>query len=302
MRIFHVPVLTKEVLELLNPRPNEQAIDGTIGDGGHSEMILERIGPKGKLLGIDLDPRALEIAKQRLARFGKRFIPIQGNFSAMEELAAAKEFENPSIILLDLGLRKSELEDSGRGFSFKRDEPLDMRFDPASPIAAAHIVNNSSKEELIAIFRSFGEEPLSPQMAEAIVAERKKEPITTTGRLTEIILGVYRRKLRSKKEIPWIGGIHPATRAFQALRIRTNDELEHLAAALPQAMRLLKKGGRLAIISFHSLEDRIVKRFFRDQKKNLKILTKKPIVPREEEIKENPPSRSAKLRVAEKIS
>lgn len=301
MEKIHYPVLKEEVLKMLDPKPGTNAIDGTLGDGGHSGAILERISPKGMLLGIDLDPAALEFAKKRLSQFGNRFVAVQGNFSSMEEMAAANKFPAPSSIILDLGLRTEELEHSGRGFSFKRDEPLDMRFDPGSPVTAAHLVNDLSEEELESVLRSFGEEPLSGLIAREIVSERKKELITTSGRLAEIILSVYRRKLKSKKEIPWIGGLHPATRTFQALRIRTNDELEHLRAALPQAIRILRAGGRLAVISFHSLEDRIVKRFFKEQGANLKILTKRPVVPTDEEIKENPPSRSAKLRVAEKI-
>lgn len=298
---YHVPVLKEEALALLNPQKNENAIDGTIGDGGHGEAILEAIGPKGKLLGIDLDPKALETAKERLRRFEKRAILAQGNFSAMEEIAARVGFPTPDLILLDLGLRTAELESSGRGFSFKRDEPLDMRFDPENPATASHIVNQSSKNELIAVFRSFGEEPLANEIAEGIISERKKNPIVRTNQLSEIILSAYRMKLKSKKEIPWIGGLHPATRIFQALRIRTNDELEHLRGALPQIKRLLKAGGRGAIISFHSLEDRIVKRFLKAQGNDIKILTKKPLIPDLEEIEKNPAARSAKLRVFQKI-
>lgn len=301
MAQFHVPVLEKEVLELLNPKTNEHAIDGTIGDGGHAQMILERTGPKGKLLGIDLDPRALETARKRLEKFGKRVTLTQGNFSSLEELAARENFENASIILLDLGLRTAELETSGRGFSFKRDESLDMRFDPSQSVTAAHIINQASKEELMTILRAFGEEPLAAQIAEGIVSERKKEAIVRTGQLSEIVLSAYRRKLKSKKDIPWIGGIHPATRTFQALRIRTNDELEHLRAALPQTLRMLKPGGRLAVISFHSLEDRIVKRFFKENKDSINALNKKPLVASREEVSNNPASRSAKLRVMRKI-
>lgn len=309
MVAYHVPVLQEEVITLLAPKSGEHAIDGTLGDGGHAEKILEATGPKGKLLGIDLDPRALETARKRLAKFGSRFSSVQGNFSSMEELATRENFENPSIILLDLGLRTAELETSGRGFSFKRDEPLDMRFDPSGLQTAGSIVNDSSREELEKILRLFGEEPLAREIVGAIVLERKRDPITTTGQLLEIVLSAYRKKLKSKKEIPWIGGLHPATRTFQALRIRTNDELEHLRAVLPQATRLLRPLGRLAVISFHSLEDRIVKRFFKessstkvsDDRQVLRILTKRPIVPSEEEIKQNPASRSAKLRVAEKI-
>lgn len=306
---YHVPVLQEEVIALLNPQKNENAIDGTVGDGGHAEAILECIGPKGKLLGIDLDPKALEISKKRLERFGDRFIPAQGNFSAMEEIAAGASFPAPNMILLDLGLRTAELESSGRGFSFKKDEPLDMRFDPANQLTAAHILNQAGKDELITILRSYGEEPLAKEIAEGIVSERKKNSILRTVQLSEIVLSAYRKKLKSKKEIPWIGGIHPATRTFQAIRIRTNDELEHLRAALPQALRLLPGGGRLAVISFHSLEDRIVKRFFKESsfanasedRPMVQILTKNPVVPKEEEINKNPASRSAKLRVLKKI-
>lgn len=298
---YHVPALEREVIELLDPQSGESTIDGTIGDGGHAQMILERTGPKGKLLGIDLDPRALETAEKRLEKFGKRVILTQGNYSSIEEIAVRENFEKVSIILLDLGLRTAELEDSGRGFSFKGDEPLDMRFNPASPFTAADLVNRSSRDELAQILSSFGEECLAPQIAAEIAAVRRDDPILRTSQLVKIILDVYKKKLHSKKEIPWIGGIHPATRTFQAIRIRVNDELEHLRASLPQALRLLSPGGRLAVISFHSLEDRIVKRFFKEQGRTVQLLNKKPIIPKEEEIKINPASRSAKLRVLKKI-
>ncbi len=306
MPATHVPVLLEEVIKFLDPKPNQNFIDGTLGDGGHAEAILERIGPEGKLLGFDLDEQALKTARERLKQFEERLILVRKNFSNMAEAARETNFPKADGILLDLGLRAAELEESGQGFSFERDEPLDMRFGGVSPSilfgareeTAADVINNRSAEELQKIFRDYGEERLAREIAAAIVERRQEKAFATTTDLREIILAVYRAKLKSKKEIPWIGGIHPATKVFQALRIEVNKELQNLRQALEAAPDLLAPHGRIAVISFHSLEDRIVKRAFRDDSR-IKALTKKPITPSEAEIARNRRARSAKLRVAE---
>jgi 16S rRNA (cytosine1402-N4)-methyltransferase len=302
--MVHSPVLVKEVLNYLNPQPNQNFIDCTIGDGGHAIAVLERLGPKGRLLGIDLDPEAIKDAQARLsaANFQDRVILVNDNFKNLASIVAQYNFFPVQGVLLDLGFSSSTLE-RGRGFSFEKDEPLDMRFNPKEEReTAAAIVNRWSESQLTMILKEYGEEPLANQIAKAIVIRRKKERILTSQQLSEIVLEVYRKKLKSKKKIPWIGGIHPATRTFQALRITVNEELQNLQEVLPKAIEVLELGGRLAVISFHSLEDKIVKNFFKDEnEKSLEIITKKPIIPSEEEIKINPRARSAKLRVAEKI-
>lgn len=313
--MFHVPVLIKEVIELLDPKTGESFIDCTLGNGGHALAIIERLGANGQFLGIDADEEAIKVAKVQISNFSaqdgsasggqfpiKEVIIIKDNFVNLKNIIQKNKFAPIDGILFDLGMRSDELEDSGRGFSFLRNEPLDMRFDKEGESrTAATILNNASTEELERIFRKFGEERFSKDIATDIVSVRKKSKIATTSDLVAIILSVYRKRLRSKKEVPWIrGGIHPATRVFQALRIATNHELENLEKVLPDAIDLLSAGGRIAIISFHSLEDRIVKHFLRSRP-DLKILTKKPIVPQDEEIEINPRSRSAKLRVAVKI-
>ncbi|MEA3272099.1 MAG: 16S rRNA (cytosine(1402)-N(4))-methyltransferase RsmH [Patescibacteria group bacterium] len=292
---MHVPVLLEEVIKYLNPKSGDNFIDCTVGDGGHTIEILKKILPDGKILGIDFDKEAIETAKSQIEEEGlnkKRIIFVQGNFADLAEIVRGVGFKNIKGIFLDLGLRTEHLEKSNRGFSFQKDEPLDMRFGgkyPNQP-TAAEIINSWPKNELGKIFKEYGEERRCWQIAEEIVRKRKKKRILTTRELADLALEVYGGQR---------GKIHPATKIFQALRIVVNDELENLKKVLPQAVELLEKNGRIAVISFHSLEDRIVKQFIRAN--NLKKLTKKPITSSEEEINKNPKSRSAKLRVAEKL-
>ncbi len=298
----HEPVLMKETLESLDLKPNDNVIDCTLGDAGHSEAMLEKITPKGKLLGIDLDTEAVLRAKRFLYRFADRAVVVRDNFSNLKEIAEKNSFKPVDAILMDLGWSSPQFSERGRGFSFQTDEPLDMRYSTTEKETAADIVNNGGEQELAGIFKNFGEEKLNKEIAEAIVDFRKIKRIEKTGELAEIILQVYRVKLRTDKEIPWIGGLHPATKVFQALRMEVNHELENLKKVLPQAVEILSSGGRLAVITFHSLEDRIVKQYFRSiASKTIKLVNKKPINASEEEIKLNPRARSAKLRVVEKL-
>ncbi len=300
---LHEPVLYKETLQGLAPHPGGTYIDCTLGGGGHAAGILELSSPDGRLLGIDADPDALERARVRLLPFGDRATLRHGNFSRLMEIAAEAGFTQVDGILLDLGLSSDQLAAQGRGFSFQRDEPLDMRFSPDQPVTASDLVNSLSERELADLIRRYGEEPRARRIARAIV---KARPVQTTGQLADIILHLTGRR----------GKLHPATRTFQALRIAVNEELAALEAALPQAVELLKPGGRLAVITFHSLEDRIVKQFMRRAAQGcdgrpecggviespiLKLINRKVIKPTEEEIEKNPRSRSAKLRIAEKL-
>lgn len=306
----HVPVLKAEVLHALNLAPGKNIIDATLGDAGHAEEILKLTSPDGKLLGIDADPEGLLRAKKFLYEVGPRVTFVRDNFSGLKSIVAREQFGPVHGVLLDLGWSTPQFEDRGRGFSFLADEPLDMRYGGKEQltmnneqVTAADVISESLESRLEEIFRVYGEEKLSKEIAQAIVTKRKEKKIETSGELAEIVLQVYREKLKTDKEVPWIGGLHPATKVFQALRIEVNQELEVLKAALPQIVEVLEPGGRAAIISFHSLEDRIVKHFFKSQNtKNITIITKKPIVCSDEEAKDNPPSRSAKLRVIEKVS
>lgn len=309
--MIHIPVLQKEVIQYLNPKPNENFIDCTIGEGGHTAAILEKNKPRGKVLGIEIDPELYKALKSRMAefpisnsQFPNRLVLVNDSFVNLKEIGEREKFQPISGILFDLGLSSWHLEKSGRGFSFQKDEPLDMRFHvthfPRSSkmcyeLTAEKIVNEFSEEEIERILRNYGEEKFAKRIAQKIIEEREKGPIKTTFQLVEII----------KKSVPKNyerGRIHPATRTFQALRIAVNGELSNLKKVLPQALKILEVGGRLVIISFHSLEDRIVKNFYRNRISiDLKILTKKPLRPSIEEIKINPRSRSAKLRAAIKI-
>ena len=289
----------------LRIRPVGRYIDATVGGGGHALGILMGSAPDGELLGIDADSMAIALAGERLAEFGRRVTLVQGNFADVEEIAVEHGFCPVDGILLDLGLSSLQLEAAGRGFSFQLDGPLDMRFSPSQTTTAADLVNDLSVEELASILFRYGEEPRARRIARAIVAER---PINTTGELAALVKRTVSRRKR----------LHPATRTFQALRMAVNEEMECLAAVLPQALRLLAPGGRLAIISFHSLEDRLVKQFFRKEARDclcplevpvcvcghratLGILTKKPIRPSADEAAANPRSRSAKLRIAYRL-
>jgi 16S rRNA (cytosine1402-N4)-methyltransferase len=283
-------------------------IDCTVGDGGHSEMILKKIGPNGKLLALDADAESLLNAERFLHCFENQITFVHDNFSNLASIIKEFYFEPVDGILMDLGWSMSQFKERGRGFSFEKDEPLDMRYvgsqisDIENQISAAEILNTYSIQELERIFRVYGEEKFYKEISKKIVEHRKVEKFETTQQLVNVVLQVYRQKLKSTKEIPWTRGIHPATKIFQALRIEVNHELEVLEQALPQAVEILKKGGRLAVITFHSLEDRMVKHFFKQKEhKVIKLITKKPLVASEEEIRLNASSRSAKLRVVEKL-
>jgi len=295
--VTHIPVLQKEVLEYFDQKPNENFIDCTIGEGGHTLAILEKNGPKGKVLGIEWDPELYKkLLRSDLDRLKARLILVNDNFANLEEIAKSQKFRSVSGILFDLGMSSWHLEESGRGFSFQKKEPLDMRYNPQNPLTAEKIVNYRSALEIEKILEIHGEERFSKQIAKYIISFREVKPIKTTSQLVEII----------KKATPdWYHRrkIHPATKTFQALRIAVNDELNNLEKALPKALNILKPGGRIVAISFQSLEDRIIKNFLKEKAKEniLKILTKKPIKPSLEEIKINPRSRSAKLRAAEKL-
>jgi len=298
----HIPVLLNEVLEGLNLNKNSKVIDCTLGDAGHSEAILDAVGSKGKLLGIDADPESLLRAKRNLYRYENQVIFVRDNFVNLTEIISTSGFNNADAVLLDLGWSTPQFKERGRGFSFENDEPLDMRYGGVSGENATDIISEYTEAELEKILRYYGEEKLSREIAKEIVWSRTVNKIDHTAPLVEIILGVYRRKLKTNKEIPWVGGIHPATKVFQALRIAVNKELEVIRQVLPQAIEALSSGGRLAVITFHSLEDRIVKQFFvKNQNKTIKIINKKPIIASEEELTNNPSSRSAKLRIIEKI-
>ncbi|PIR04245.1 MAG: hypothetical protein COV59_03625 [Candidatus Magasanikbacteria bacterium CG11_big_fil_rev_8_21_14_0_20_39_34] len=302
----HVPVLLEEVVQSLELSPNKNIIDATLGDGGHSERILEKIAPQGKLLGIDADPEAILRAKHYLQKDEKRCVFFRGYFDELKEIVESTHFQNVGGILADLGWSSPQFEQRGRGFSFqKMDERLDMRFSGSSSQgqhSASEILNEMEEIELARIFHVYGEEKLSKEIAEAVVMQRKEKSFEKVQDLVEVVLTVYRKKLKTDKEVPWIGGLHPATKVFQALRIAVNDELHRLESFLKTAVDILDPGGIIAIISFHSLEDRIVKHFFKSEsKKQIEILTKKPIIPNTKEQEENPRSRSAKLRVAKKL-
>lgn len=286
MELPHLPVLLSHVTERLAPHPNENVIDGTIGAGGHAEALLEKTGPNGRLLGLDADPSALKISAERLARFGERVTLVHANFSEMERVARELEFGDVRLIILDLGLSSMQLADKRRGFSFDSDS-LDMRADTTGEVTAADLVNSLSELELANLIYRLGEEPRSRRIAKAIVNER---PFSSAKELSETIERAVGRR----------GRIHPATRAFQALRMGVNHELENLERALPQTVALLEVGGRVGIITFHSLEDRIVKRYLKDETR-VRVLTKHPVQATREEELANPRARSAKLRVAEKI-
>ncbi len=304
----HVPVLLNEVVAYLDPQPNENVIDLTVGSGGHASAILEKTSPNGKLLGIDRDAEALTDAKQTLQPFHNRILLKQTSYEHFPSILNEHPAVHPiSRILLDLGLSSRQLENDKRGFSFQNpDSPLDMRFDAGeSTPTAADLINTSTSDQLARILEEYGQEPFARAIAQAIAQKRSVQLFQTTGQLAEVVLLVYRERLKSKREVPWVGGRHPATKTFQALRIAVNKELERLRAVLPLAVMALRPGGRIAVISFHSLEDTIIKHFFREQarssKPTLRIITKKVIQPTFEERKTNPRSRSAHLRVAEKI-
>lgn len=284
----------KEVLKALEPAPGKTIVDCTVGLGGHAEAISERIRPGGKLIGIDADAQALEIAQKRLKGSGETdVLLVQGNFDELDAIFERLGIKKADGFLFDLGVSSLQFDKPERGFSFRHDAPLDMRMDTSAETTAAIIVNRSGEAELDRILEDYGEERFHRRIARAITEERKKEPIETTGKLVEVILRAVPYKGRH-------GKVHIATRTFQALRIAVNDELKRLERTLDEAIGLLNPSGVICVISYHSLEDRIVKNKFREAKAKgtLEILYKKPVVPEEEEMGENPRSRSAKLRAA----
>lgn len=292
MDVHHQPVLLLEVIEQLQPASGGIYVDGNLGFGGHSAAILECSAPDGKVVGFDLDPDALKYARQRLAPFGRRIRFVRGNFAAMAAVLQDMGIREVQGILLDLGLSSFQLDASGRGFSFQGDEPLDMRMDPSQSTTAADLVNTLSRDELADIFYFYGEERQARRIASCIVEERQHTPFRSTGQLAGVIERAVPRRFHPSK-------IHMATRSFQALRIAVNNEMDNLARVLASGTSLLAPGGRFCVISFHSLEDRLVKNSFKEQRE-LQVLTRKPIVPTAREVGQNPRARSAKLRVAER--
>ncbi len=302
----HISVLYQEVLEALQIKAGGLYADLTLGAGGHAKGILDASSPDGKLIGLDVDPQALAIARKVLNNFGERANIIQASYLTLEDQLEYLSWKKLDGITLDLGASSMQFDTAKRGFSFSHDGPLDMRFDPRNDLTAEMIVNNWGKQQIADILFQYGEERRSRKIADEIIANR---PITSTKQLAELIKSVIGDQ-KSK--------IHPATRSFQALRIAVNDELESVKQILHTSIKCLAPGGRLAVISFHSLEDRIVKNIFRDASKPVrdsadpmnriirepivKLITKKPIVPTEKNIKENPRARSAKLRVVEKCA
>lgn len=307
----HIPILRDTVVSLLEPKRGGIFVDGTLGGGGHAEAVLEQLPQDGKLYGIDRDGAAIEAASARLARFSEAFTAIRGNFFDMKQLLAQQGVTEVDGILLDLGVSSYQLDTPERGFSYHEDAPLDMRMDSSAPFSAYDVVNGYSAEELTRIIREYGEERYASRVANTIVREREKAPLDSTVRLAEIVKLALPAPARREPQ-------HPARRTFQALRIEVNGELAGLSQALTDAHDLLRSGGVLAVITFHSLEDRITKQTFRTfenpctcdprapmctcgKTPTAKALTKKPIVADETELEENPRARSAKLRAIRKL-
>ena len=315
---MHRPVLYHQIIHALRPSPAGLYVDCTLGAAGHAWGILEASSPDGLLLGLDLDPQALEIARTRLEPFGDRAILRQASYTTLQEQLRSLGWVAVNGVLLDLGVSSMQLDTPQRGFSFQADAPLDMRFDPHARLRASDLVNDLPEQELAQLIYRYGEEEQSRQIAQAIVRAR---PVHTTGELAAILINLSAGKQSAKSRRKKGSGrlIHPATRTFQALRIAVNRELEGLESVLPQAVAALAPGGRLAVISFHSLEDRIVKQFFRRESRDCLCpprqplctcghkaviieLTRRPVIPDPDEISQNPRSRSARLRVAERVS
>ncbi|MCL5783786.1 MAG: 16S rRNA (cytosine(1402)-N(4))-methyltransferase RsmH [Patescibacteria group bacterium] len=302
MSNYHVPVMLKEVVQLLQIKKDRWYVDCNLGGGGHTEGILKA---GGKVLGIDMDPDAIsEVAKKHdlkieqtndnLQAISDNLILYQSNFSNLEEIVKKFSLDPIEGILFDLGVSSFQLESPKKGFSFNIEAPLDMRMDPKTSVTAADLVNALREDELTKLIQNLGEENFAKKIAKKIVEVRQKKRIETTNELAQIITSARPRSYTDRT--------HPATRTFQALRIAVNDELNSLRIALPQAVTILNPGGRLVVISFHSLEDRIVKHFFQNEQKksSITIITQKPLTPTDEEIESNPRSRSGKLRVVEK--
>jgi 16S rRNA (cytosine1402-N4)-methyltransferase len=323
--IGHRPVLYQEVIQALQPRSSGRYVDGTVGAGGHAWGILEESSPDGLLLGMDVDPQALNLAAEYLAPYGQRAVLIRGSYTMLDRNLIDLGWPDVDGIVLDLGLSSMQLDTPERGFSFQTDAPLDMRFDPNNLVSAADLVNKLDETELADLIYRYGEERGARRIARSIV---KNRPIETTGQLAELVLKTIGGKARyptdkfsSNKEgsRTYKKTVHPATRTFQALRIAVNRELESIETVLPQAVTSLAPGGRLAVIAFHSLEDRLVKQFFRRESQDcicpprqpvctcghravIREINRRPIQPQPAEVEQNPRSRSARLRVAEKLS
>lgn len=296
MKSGHKPVLLKEVIEIFDPQPGQTYIDATVGEGGHAKEVLKRITPRGVFMGLDWDPNVLVKVKSELSSYAEknRIILQTANYTNLGELAEKNNLGKVDGILFDLGFGTHTLELSGRGFSFLKDEPLDMRYSPETgSVTAADVLNKFSEQELEKIFRECGEERFSRRIAKDVILARSKQKFETTSQLVRVIGKSIPTRFPKQK-------IHLATRVFQALRIFVNQELNNLKIALPQTTKILKPGGKIMVISFHSLEERIIKNFFKENKREgiLEIITSKPTRPTAEEIGVNPGARSARLRAA----
>ena len=314
MKAGHLPVLAEEVLAMLAPRPGSLQIDATVGGGGHTERILEATSPDGRLLGLDADAAAIARADGRLRpRFDGRLVLRRANFRELAEVAPEAGFEAVDGCLFDLGLSSFQLADTDRGFGFRAGGPLDMRFDTGRGVPAAELLATLDADELTALFRRYGEEPKAGRIARAIVDARRSAPVATAEELAALVERVVPPNPRQPRRT------HPATRVFQALRIAVNEELEALETGLAAAVDLLRPGGRLVVLSYHSLEDRIVKRFFAAERRGcvcppelpvcvcgrdprLRLVTRRSVTPTAEEVAANPRSRSARLRAAERLA
>jgi len=309
----HLPVMADEVIETLAPAAGSLQIDATVGGGGHTERILEAASPDGRVLGLDADGAAIDRVGRRLARFGDRLVLRRANFRELADVAPAAGFGAVDGMLFDLGLSSFQLADRERGFGFRAGGPLDMRFDTSRGVPATELLASLDADELAALFRRYGEEPAAWRIAKAIVAARTTVPIRTAEELAALIERVLPVNPRQRRRI------HPATRVFQALRIAVNEELDALEAGLSAAVELLRPGGRLVVLSYHSLEDRIVKRFLNTERRGctcppeapvcvcgraprLRLVTRPSLTPTEAEIDANPRARSARLRAAERLA
>jgi 16S rRNA (cytosine1402-N4)-methyltransferase len=303
--------MLEQVLGCMDIGRKDRIVDCTLGEGGHALGFLERLD-EGRLIGIEQDREILQKASDRLGEYGDRFIPVRDNFANLKEIVRKNMGKTIDKIFFDLGISMYHFRVSGRGFSFMRDEPLDMRLDQSKPLSARDVINQFSRKKLTEIIWAYGEERFSNRIAHYIVTERVKKPITTSSELADTVMRAIPKKF-------WPKSVHPATKTFQAIRIFVNDEIEILDRAVRDGIDLLKPGGRICVISFHSLEDRIVKSVFKDLnrgchcppdfpvcvcggKRTIKVLTKKPLYPDELEVEQNPASRSARLRCAAKLS
>jgi 16S rRNA (cytosine1402-N4)-methyltransferase len=313
MKEGHLPVLVEEVMSMLAPAPGSLQIDATVGGGGHTERILEATNPDGRLLGLDADGAAIARVGHRLARYGDRLVLRQANFRELGRVAPDAGFSEADGFLFDLGLSSFQLADAERGFGFRTGGPLDMRFDTTRGVPAAELLATLDTAELTALFRRYGEEPYAPRIARAVVEARRTAAITTAEELAALVERVAPRTTPGRRPI------HPATRVFQALRIAVNEELDALQVGLAAAVELLRPGGRLVVLSYHSLEDRIVKRFLQAERRGcicppevpvcvcgrnprLRLVTKPSLTPTPAEISANPRARSARLRAAERLA